>query len=119
MKSYMRETQKHGFRIDLAPELALVMLFLLKSLTSTQIQAKGNAGNVGHVETLGKLVRKRMNLPKTGPAGARLRTTVHPTSASSGHRCDPNPLPDPWILLGIVIAEPLWHFSYGAELNAL
>lgn len=46
MKSYMRETQKHGFRIDLAPELALVMLFLLKSLTSTQIQAKGNAGNV-------------------------------------------------------------------------
>lgn len=60
-----------------------------------------------------------MNLPKTGPAGARLRTTVHPTSASSGHPCDPNPLPDPWILLGIVIAEPLWHFSYGAELNAL
>lgn len=44
MKSYMRETQKHGFRIDLAPELALVMLFLLKSLTSTQIQVKGNAG---------------------------------------------------------------------------
>lgn len=119
MKSDTRETQKHGFGIDLAPELALVMLFLLKSPTSTQIQAKGNAGNVSHGETLGKLVRKGMNLPKTGPAGARLVTTVCPTSASSGHPCDPDPLLDPWILLGIVIAEPLWHFPYGAELNVL
>lgn len=66
---HTRETEKHGFGISLAPELALLVLFLLRSLTGTQIQVKGNAVSVGHGETLGKLTRKGINLPQNWSRG--------------------------------------------------
>lgn len=68
---HTRDTEKHGFGINLAPELALLVLFLLRSLTSTQIQEKRNVASVGHGETLGKRTRKGINPPKTGPMGTR------------------------------------------------
>lgn len=66
---HVEETEKHRFGINLAPKLALLVLFLLRSLTSTQIQEKRNVASVGHWETLGELTRKGINLPKTGPVG--------------------------------------------------
>lgn len=91
------------------------MLFLLKSLTSAHTQGKGNAGNGSHGETLGKPLEKEEISPELV---LQEPGSEPPSIPSSGHGCDPNPVPGPLDFPGIVIAEPLWHFS-GAELNVL
>lgn len=42
----------------------MLVLFLLMPLPGTEVQEKGNAANVGHGTTLGKLARKGRNPPK-------------------------------------------------------
>lgn len=77
-------------------------------LPGTEVQEKGNAANVGHGTTLGKLARKERNPPKL---------ILWEATTTPKESCSPW---NPWLLLGIVIAEPQWGFSrvwYGVELT--